>query len=102
MQAPSRDRATRDREPWTGLLDALPDHFDAPTPRGGGNAVLQLIAGDGEGPFLGGAIPVGIGAGLVVESESLVLLVHGVLAEMREAARNDRLIFFRGSLGTVA
>src|SRR5205809_7613144 len=84
-----------------GLLDALPDQFDASTCRSGGNAVLQLIAGDGEGPFLGGAVPGGIGAGLDVERESLVLLVHGVLAEMRDAARDDGLIFFRASLGAV-
>src|SRR6266852_4662480 len=84
-----------------GLLDALPDQFDASTRRSGGNAILQLVAGDGEGPFLGGAVPVGIGAGLDVERESLVLLVHGVLAEMRDAARDDGLIFFRRSLGAV-
>src|SRR2546427_1796450 len=70
-QAPSRDRATRDREPGTGLLGVLPGQFDASTRRAGGSAVLQLIAGNREGPFLGGAIPVGIGAGLDVESESL-------------------------------
>src|SRR6266571_280115 len=84
-----------------GLLDALPDQFDASTCRSGGNAVLQLIAGDREGSFLGGAIPVGIGAGLYVKRENLVLLVHGVLAEMRDGASDDGLIFFCGALGAI-
>src|SRR2546426_2967862 len=93
----SRPRYARSRA-WDGLLGVLPDQFDASTRRAGGSAVLQLIAGNREGPFLGGAIPVGIGAGLDVESESLVLLVHGVLAKMRDAARDDGLILVRGSL----
>src|SRR5207302_11302103 len=87
--------------PGLGVLSALPDRFAASARRAGGNAVLQLIAGNAGGPSLGGAIPVGIGAGLDVESESLVLLVHGVLAEMRDAARDDGLILFRGSFGAV-
>src|SRR3989475_11329798 len=87
--------------PGLGLLGALPDQFAASARRAGGNAVLQLIAGNAEGPSLGGAIPVGIGAGLDVESERLVLFVHGVLAEMRDASRDDGLILFRGSFGAI-
>lgn len=36
-----------------------------------------------------------------MESESFVLVVHGVLAEMGEATRGDRLILIRSSFGAV-
>src|SRR5437867_11232462 len=87
--------------PDTGLLDAFPDQVGASTTRRGSSAVSQLVAGDGEGPLLRGAVPVGIGAGLDVERECLVLFVHGVLAEMAEAAGDNGLILFRGPLGAI-
>src|SRR5439155_13159198 len=59
--------------PDTGLLDAFPDQVGASTTRRGSSAVSQLVAGDGEGPLLRGAVPIGIGAGLDVERECLVL-----------------------------
>src|SRR6266571_7511219 len=85
-----------------GLLDALPDQVGASTARGGGIGVPQLFAEDREGPLLGCAVPVGISAGLDVEREGLVLLVHRIPADVADHAADDRLVLVRGSLLPIA
>src|SRR5437867_354265 len=92
---------TRSRGP-RGLLDALPDQIGASTARSSGIGVLQLVAGDREGPLLGCPVPVRIGAGLDVEREGLVLLVHRIPADVADHAADDRLILVRGSFLAIA
>ena len=91
---------TRSR-PTRLLLSAFPGERDRATSRPRRRGIFELVSSDDERTLLVSVIPIRERGAIDTEYEALVRLVDDEGAEMSKATTHDRLIFIRGSGGTV-